>query len=136
MPEHDRTLVLFEGTEPTDDPTDEWLPRLEIQQNGTWELHVIVGEEAEGMAEGVTPELFDAMMAEVGIAVRLFHFLRKQGEVGVSMAISHAEGDLGWSVSSLFGEEEPGSPMAGGAIYGTGESIYEALDQALKDARA
>lgn len=41
-----------------------------------------------------------------------------------------------WSTAAEFGSEAEDSPMAGGAAYGSGETLDECLDQMLKDTRA
>lgn len=41
----------------------------------------------------------------------------------------------GWLVSMEFGEEAPDSPMVGGAAYGTGEHLREALLAPARDCR-
>jgi hypothetical protein len=38
-----------------------------------------------------------------------------------------------WVVGSTFGREAEDSPMAGGAIYGAGAMLRDALDEALAD---
>lgn len=39
----------------------------------------------------------------------------------------------GWTVSLVFGREAPDSPMAGGAAYGTGDTLMAALQKAVDE---
>lgn len=41
--------------------------------------------------------------------------------------------DESWVVGIEFGKEAPDSPMAGGAAYGTGGTMLEALQQAVDE---
>lgn len=59
MPE-DTEIKLLDAVE-GDENGDGWMPALSLVQHGRNELHIIVGEEAEGMAEGVTPENFERL---------------------------------------------------------------------------
>lgn len=60
-----------------------------------------------------------------------------QGVVGVSRhGPDHPRSPNEWSIHMEFGREAEDSPMAGGAAYGMGDTLEEALNQALKDLRA
>lgn len=56
------------------------------------------------------------------------------GEQGGSLAIN-GEDDGEWIVAIEFGREADDSPMAGGAAYGAGSTMAEALDSAAKELR-
>lgn len=62
------------------------------------------------------------------IVGRLQEHLRVNGGV----ALAHTRDD--YLAASHWGEEEPGSPMAGAASYGLADTLEEALDQMLSQA--
>lgn len=55
----------------------------------------------------------------------------KDAESGI-VGLAYKAG-RGWMVSAEFGEETPGSEMVGGAAYGSGEHLREALLPAVRD---
>lgn len=71
--------------------------------------------------------------AEVSTA-RMLELLARHVEKAGSGVLGVAyQGGKGWMVSAEFGEEEPGSEMVGGAAYGSGEDLREALLPAVRD---
>jgi hypothetical protein len=63
---------------------------------------------------------------------RLQQHLRQNGPIVMSHVAGHSSGDH-FAVGSEWGQEAPDSPMAGGAAYGVGETLEEALNQLLSD---
>lgn len=62
----DDLIVLDEGSPADDDPSVEWRPRIALEHDAERrELYVIVGEEAAGMAEGVSAANFEAIRRRV-----------------------------------------------------------------------
>lgn len=59
---------------------------------------------------------------------RLAEYVEKQGG---SIGCGYDKGE--WSVSVMFGEEEPGSPMVAGAAHGLSKSLHAALEQAASE---
>ena len=74
------------------------------------------------------------------ILVRLGYNIDSEGgrvsfmaENNTAVREEHAQPMERWIVSVEYGEEEPGSPIYGGAAYGTGATIQEALAQVVQD---
>lgn len=68
-------------------------------------------------------------LAEQGGKIVISHHAR-QGRDGLQ--VSARENDP-WVVGIEFGQEAPDSDMAGGAAYGMGETMLEALQQAVDE---
>jgi hypothetical protein len=60
---------------------------------------------------------------------------RSGGSIGVRYEPGD-QPDMRWSVMGMLGREAEDSPMAGGAVHGLGATMIDALDQALREARA
>lgn len=71
--------------------------------------------------------------AELSTARMLELLANYVGKSGVGIVGLAYKGGKGWVVSAEFGEEEPGSQMVGGAAYGTGEHLREAILPAVRD---
>ena len=63
---------------------------------------------------------------------KIVDYGKEQGEFSLTVALD-ATGD--YSSALIFGREAPDSPMAGGASYGYGKSIPEALSQIIDECR-
>lgn len=61
----------------------------------------------------------------------LAEYVKDAGE-GV-FGVSYKGVKKGWSVMAEFGREAPDSPMVGGAAYGMGDTLREALEPAGAD---
>lgn len=61
---------------------------------------------------------------------RLEQHLRMNGPIVMSHVV---RGHSHFAVGSEWGQEAPDSPMAGGAAYGVGDTLEEALNQLLGD---
>lgn len=127
-------LILTKGFVPDEADTREYVPEVSLDHEGT-ELFVIVGEEAAGMAEGVSAEAWDDIVARITRLERLEKILDVLDRDGGSLVIRcDHEKDRGrdWSLMSVFGSEAEDSPMAGGSHIGAGDTLDECLASAVK----
>jgi hypothetical protein len=62
----------------------------------------------------------------------LFDHMKKQEVFGFAV-VRHDSGEI--TASYEFGREAPNSPMYGGASYGVGDTVDEALEGVYKDLR-
>ncbi len=65
-----------------------------------------------------------------GLIQAAARYLAKQGE-GTMLLSLDEKGE--WSCALTFGREAPDSPMAGGAAYGFGPTVDDALVEALTE---
>lgn len=65
---------------------------------------------------------------------KLAKVIDKAEELDANVSITRSGyGDGEWSIGIMFGEETPGSRMAGGASYGAGDDLSSCLDGPIKD---
>lgn len=65
---------------------------------------------------------------------KLAKVMDKADELDANVSLTRSGyGDEEWSIGIVFGEEAPGSPMAGGASYGAGDDLSSCLDGPIKD---
>lgn len=110
---------------------DAWQPEVRLDHDGKRpELHIIVGEEAAGMAEGVDAEQYAQIAHRLDGLQRLEQVLAEisRDGIGGSVALTFKNGE--WSLMSMFGEEAEDSPMCGGSHIGVGDTIGECLASA------
>lgn len=108
-------------------PDDQWSRRRGVEVAFGRALHRL-RVDVEGPPRRKPPraaELSTGQMLE-----RLAKHVEKAGSGIVGLAY---KGGKGWMVSAEFGEETPGSEMVGGAAYGSGEALREAVLPAVRD---
>lgn len=108
-------------------PDDQWNKRRGVEVAFGRALRSL-REQVEGPKKRKPPraaELSTARMLEL-----LAEYVGDSGSGIVGLAY---QGGKGWMVSAEFGEETPGSEMVGGAAYGSGEHLREALLPAVRD---
>ncbi len=73
--------------------------------------------------------------AELGEA--LLTFIEDEGDIafGVVGRPRDEEAPMRWTASAEFGREAPDSPMRGGALYGSGETCREAIEDLLREGK-
>lgn len=126
----DTSTTLHPGRASDD---DDWQPEVRLDHDGArGELHLIVGEEAAGMAEGVDARTYDEIKERLDGLQRLEQVLAEIKRAGGGAVTIRYEGGKApdWSLMSVFGREAEDSPMAGGSHIGAGDTLAEMLASA------
>jgi hypothetical protein len=110
------------------------IDRARSEQGSTLDYAVEVVRLAHRYDEGETMALESTTLTTN--LLRLGEFIEKNAERGVAIGILPVETWDSWRVALEWGTEAGDSPMIGAAAYGTGETLAEALDEALKGAGA
>jgi hypothetical protein len=127
-------IVLFKGGEDHGEE-DDYLPALLLDHDADRsELYVIVGEETDSMSEGVPTAAFEEVARRIKRLEAIEKIVADIERAGGGSIVLHYVGGKGadWSLMSVFGEEEEGSPMAGGSHIGAGGTFGECLASAVK----
>lgn len=108
-------------------PNDQWNKRRGVEVAFGRALRAL-REQVEGPKRRKPPR---AAELSTGRMLELLANYVKDAESGI-VGLAYKAG-RGWMVSAEFGEETPGSEMVGGAAYGSGEHLREALLPAVRD---
>lgn len=96
-------IVLYPGVPATDNPDDPWLPAVALEHVDSYGMGIIVGETAEGYAEGITVETFEAIRAAIITRDEVVKQVGKYlwEELGMENATHHVQAALGMPVDEI-----------------------------------